>query len=47
MLSQVDRLKVLKIICDRERNSSKNLQEKTGFSKEDVVSACKYLEGKI
>jgi len=46
MLSQVDRLKVLKAVYDAERTSSKKLEEKTGFSKDVVVSACKYLEGK-
>ena len=46
MLSQVDRLKVLKIVYDEQRTSSKKLEEKTGFSKGDIISACKYLEGK-
>jgi len=46
MLSQVDRLKILKAVYDEQRTSSKKLEEKTNFSKEDVVSACKYLEGK-
>ncbi len=46
MLSQTDRLKILKIIYDEQRTSSKKIEEKTGFSKEDVVSTCKYLEGK-
>lgn len=46
MLSQADRLKILKIIYDEQRTSSKKIEKKTGFLKEDVVSACKYLEGK-
>jgi len=46
MLSQIDRLKVLKTIYDEEETSSERIEEKTGFSKQDVVSACKYLEGK-
>lgn len=46
MLSQVDRLKILKVVYDEQRTSSKKIQEKTGFSKDDVISACKYLEGK-
>lgn len=46
MLSQVDRLKILKVIYDEESTSSKRIEEKTGFSKNDVISACNYLEGK-
>ena len=46
MLSRADRLKILKIIYNEQRTSSKKLEEKTGFSKQDVISACKYLEGK-
>ena len=46
MLSQVDRLKVLKAVYDAKRTSSRKLEETTGFSKDDVVSACQYLEGK-
>jgi|GEM_PF-3624793 len=46
MLSQVDRLKILKIIYDAQRTSSKRLEEKSKFSKIDVISACKYLESK-
>jgi len=30
MLSQADRLKILKIIYDEQRTSSKKLEEKTG-----------------
>jgi len=46
MLPQADRLKILKVIYDEQRTSSKKIEEKTGFSKEDVVSACRYLEEK-
>lgn len=46
MLSQVDRLKILKIIYDEQRTSSKKLEEKGNFQKADVISTCKYLEGK-
>ena len=46
MLSQVDRFKILKVIYDKQRTSSKKLEEETGFSKQDVVLACNYLEGK-
>ena len=46
MLPLADRLKILKIIYDEQRTSSKKLEEKTGFLKEDVVSTCKYLERK-
>ena len=46
MLSQVDRLKILKVIYDEERTSSKKLEEKTGFSKANIISTCRYLEDK-
>jgi len=46
MLSQVDRLKILKVVYDEEKTSSEKIQEKTGFSKDDVISACKYLKEK-
>lgn len=46
MLSQADRLKILKVIYDDEKTSSKKLEEKTGFLKNNIISACRYLEGK-
>lgn len=46
MISQVDRLKILKIVYDEQRTSSKKLEEKGNFQKADVISTCKYLEGK-
>ena len=46
MVSQVDRLKILKLIYDERKISSKKLEEKSSFSKEDIIEACNYLEDK-
>ena len=46
MLPQIDRLEVLKTIYDEQETSSETIEGKTGFSKDEIISACRYLEGK-